>query len=90
MNELPVPASPDPSTSPVEVHSHEPAPSWRDLRERFNALMKDIGSELRDLWTDEATPRLLAGLKRSRDELSKLITKMEEKASAAPRKTGAE
>jgi hypothetical protein len=84
MNDLPVPASPDRPKPPVEVHSHEPAPSWRELRERFSDLVKDIGGELKDVWDEEATPRLLAGLKRSREELDKLITKLEQRMAKEP------
>jgi hypothetical protein len=69
---------------PVEVHSNEPVPTWRELRQRFTDLVKDIGGELRDVWSEEGNPRVLAGLKRSRDELNKLIAKLEERMAKKP------
>jgi hypothetical protein len=86
MNDMPVPTKPDSSSSPVEVRSREPAPSWRELRDRFTDLMKDIGSELREVWEEEgkglrreATTRLLPALRRSKDELEKLIARLEQR-----------
>jgi len=86
MNDMPVPAKPDPSRLAVEVHSRESTPSWRELRERFTDLMKDIGSELREVWAQEgkglrrdAAAKLLPALRRSKDELEKLIARLEER-----------
>ena len=91
MNDMPVPTKPEPGTSPVEVRSREPAPTWRELRDRFADLMKDIGSELREVWEEEgkglrreATTRLLPALRRSKDELEKLIARLEQRLKEEP------
>ena len=93
MNDMPVSTPPESSRSPVEVRSREPAPSWRELRDRFTDLMKDIGSELREVWEEEgkglrreATTRLLPALRRSKDELEKLIARLEQRLAEEPAK----
>ncbi len=80
MNTLPTkPEAPE--TTPVEVDA---VPTWRELGERFRDLMKDIGSELSDVWKTEgkeigreAEVRTLSALKRARLEIEKLIARME-------------
>lgn len=96
MNDLPAPTTPptpptQPTPSKVEVGTHEPPPSWQELRERFSDLMRDIGSELKDVWQQEGkglrrdvTARLLPAAKRVKSELEKLIQRMEERLSKEP------
>jgi hypothetical protein len=88
MNDLPAPTTPP---SKVEVGTREPPPSWQELRERFSDLMKDIGTELKDVWQQEGkglrrdvTARLLPAAKRMKTELEKLIQRMEERLAKEP------
>jgi hypothetical protein len=88
MNDLPAPTTPP---SNVEVGTREPPPSWQELRERFSDLMKDIGTELKDVWQQEGkglrrdvTARLLPAAKRMKTELEKLIQRMEERLAKEP------
>jgi len=76
MNTLPTKA---PNT---EVHDVEPTPTWRELGDRFRDLLKDILDEGKDL-ERELEPKVLPALKRLRDEVVKLIEKIE--ARSAPK-----
>lgn len=66
-------------------------PSWRELRDRFGDLMKDIRTELREIWSHdgnhlrrEARARAVPALRRVRAELDKLITRLEERLAKEP------
>ncbi len=81
MNTLPTQVPPPP---PAPVAPDE-TPSWPELRDRFADLVKDIGTELRELWSHEgkdlqqvATARAVPALRRARLELDKLITRLEQ------------
>ena len=67
-------------TPKVEVtetkHEPEPTPTWRELRDRFRALLTDLWDETRDI-ERELEPKVLPALKRLRDEVAKLIEKIE-------------
>ena len=76
MNTLPTKA---PNT---EVPDVEPTPTWRELGDRFRDLLKDILDEGKDL-ERELEPKVLPALKRLRDEVVKLIEKIE--ARSAPK-----
>lgn len=89
MNDLPAPTTPP--SSKVEVGTREPPPSWQELRERFSDLLKDIGTELKDVWQQEGkglrrdvTARVLPAAKRVKAELEKLIQRMEERLAKEP------
>jgi len=89
MNTLPTKRE-APESPPVEVDA---VPTWRELGERFRDLMKDIGSELSEVWKTEgkeigreAEIRTLSALKRARLEIEKLIGRME--ARVAERQAG--
>lgn len=74
MNTLPA------ETPKVEVteteRPSEPTPTWRELGERFRTLLHDILDEGKDI-ERELEPRVLPALKRLRDEVGKLIEKIE-------------
>jgi hypothetical protein len=74
MNNLPA------ETPKVEVveteHEHEPAPTWRELGDRFRDLLHDLWDEGKDIERG-LEPRILPALKRLRDEVAKLIEKIE-------------
>ena len=83
MNTLPT--KPEPEPVPVEV---EDVPTWRELGDRFRDLMKDIGAELGEIWKQEgkdfgreAEAKTLSALKRTRIEIEKLITRLEERVA---------
>jgi hypothetical protein len=87
MNTLPtqVPPPPPAPVAPDEV------PTWHELRDRFADLMKDIGTELRELWSHEgkelrevASARAMPALRRARAELDKLITRLEQRLAKEP------
>ena len=70
-----------PSTEVTEVAETkpEPTPTWRELRDRFKGLLHDILDEGKDL-ERELEPKVLPALKRLRDEVVKLIEKIEGRA----------
>ena len=70
MNTLPT------ETPKVEVSETEPTPTWRELGERFRSLLHDILDEGKDL-ERELEPKVLPALKRLRDEVAKLIERIE-------------
>jgi hypothetical protein len=79
MNTLPTkPTPPQPPRADV-------APTWRELGERFQELMRDIGVELgyvlkkegKDL-EREFEVRLLPRLRRARKELDRVIERLED------------
>lgn len=84
MNTLPT--KPDtPKSTPVEV---EEVPTWQELADRFRDLMKDIGTELSEVWKTEgkelgreAETRALTALKRTRIEIERLIGRLEERVA---------
>lgn len=57
-------------------HPQEPTPTWQELRDRFRALLTDMWDETRDL-ERELEPKVLPALRRLRDEVVKLIDKIE-------------
>jgi hypothetical protein len=67
-------------TPKVEVteteHPQEPTPTWRELGDRFRAVMNDLWDETRDI-ERELEPKVLPALRRLRDEVVKLIEKIE-------------
>ena len=66
-----------PTKSPkAEVSETEPTPTWRELGERFRSLLHDILDEGKDM-ERELEPKVLPALKRLRDEVVKLIEKIE-------------
>ena len=67
---------------PTEPSHAESTPTWRELRERFRDVMKDVIQEGKELERD-LEPRLLPALKRLKAELEKLIAKLEERAGPA-------
>jgi hypothetical protein len=80
---LPTKSKPEPV--PVEV---EEIPTWRELGDRFRDLIKDIGAELGDMWKQEgkdfsreAEARALSALKRTKLEIEKLISRLEERVA---------
>ena len=86
MNTLPTPATPPPP--PVVP---DDVPPWHELRARFAAVVKDIGTELRELWSHDgkelrqaATARAVPALRRARAELDKLITRLEQRLAKEP------
>ena len=83
MTNLPTKSKPEPV--PVEV---EEIPTWRELGDRFRDLIKDIGAELGDLWKQEgkefsreAEAKTLTALKRTKIEIEKLISRLEERVA---------
>ena len=77
MNTLPTKA---PNT---DVHEVEPTPTWRELRDRFRGLLQDILDEGKDL-ERELEPKVLPALRRLRDEVVKLIERIESRAAPKP------
>jgi hypothetical protein len=73
MNNLP--AKPE-RPQPADVTA---IPTWRELRERFRDVLKDIFDEGKDL-ERELEPRLVPVLNRLKLELESLIAKLEERA----------
>ncbi|HEX4632255.1 MAG TPA: hypothetical protein VH163_00370 [Gemmatimonadales bacterium] len=67
-------------TPKVEVteteHPQEPTPTWRELGDRFRTVMNDLWDETRDI-ERELEPKVLPALRRLRDEVVKLIEKIE-------------
>jgi hypothetical protein len=63
-------------TPRTEVEDPGPTPTWRDLGERFRDLLHDFWDEGKDL-ERELEPKVLPALKRLRDEVVKLIEKIE-------------
>jgi len=63
-------------TPKAEVEDTEPTPTWRELRDRFRGLLNDLWDETRDI-ERELEPKVLPALKRLRDEVVKLIDKIE-------------
>src|SRR5204862_4132640 len=61
----------------------EPPPTWRELTERLRDLMKDFIQEGKELERD-LEPRLLPALKRMKQQIEKLIAKLEERAGKKP------
>ena len=66
-------------------------PTWRDLGERLRDVMKDIVTELGNVWKkegkdleQEVQARLLPALKRARIELDKLVTRLEDRMERKP------
>ena len=83
MNTLPAKREPVEPLEPTEV---EITPTWRDLGDRFRDLMKDIGKDIGAIWAKdgkelerELQVRLLPALKRTKLEIDKLITRLEER-----------
>lgn len=80
-----LPTKPEPAPVPVEV---EEIPTWRELGDRFRDLMKDIGTELGEIWKQEgkefgreAEAKTLTALKKTKLEIEKLITRLEERVA---------
>lgn len=80
-----LPTKPKPEPVPVEV---EEIPTWRELGDRFRDLMKDVGAELGDMWKQEgkdfsreAEAKALTALKRTKIEIEKLISRLEERVA---------
>ncbi len=65
--------------APVEVESEE-VPTWRDLRERTTDLLKELVQEGKEL-ERELEPKVLPALKRLKDQIEKLIAKLEERVA---------
>ena len=59
-------------------------PSWRELRERFRDLIKDVLQEGKEI-ERELEPKLLPALRRLKSDLEKLITKLEQRAAKQDR-----
>lgn len=57
----------------------EPTPTWQELRDRFRDLLHDILDEGKDL-ERELEPKVLPALRRLRDEVVKLIERIEGRA----------
>ena len=70
MNTLPA------KTPKTDVEDTEPTPTWRELGDRFRDLLHDLWDEGKDL-EREIEPKVLPALKRLRDEVVKLIDKIE-------------
>jgi hypothetical protein len=77
MNTLPTKREP---TEP----RNEPAPTWRDLRDRFRDLMRDFFEEGKEI-ERELEPKLLPALKRLKAEIERLIANVEKRANRKPR-----
>jgi hypothetical protein len=63
-------------TPKAEVEDTEPTPTWRELGDRFRDLLHDLWDEGKDI-ERELEPKVLPALKRLRDEVLKLIEKIE-------------
>ncbi|HWZ27822.1 MAG TPA: hypothetical protein VNX15_04635 [Gemmatimonadales bacterium] len=63
-------------TPKTEIEDTEPTPTWRELGERFRGLLHDLWDEGKDI-ERELEPKVLPALKRLRDEVVKLIEKIE-------------
>jgi len=71
------------TVEPTEV---EVIPTWRDLGDRFRDVLKDIGKDISAIWKKEGKElerelqvRLLPALQRAKQEIDKLITRLEER-----------
>lgn len=83
MTKLPAKSQPEPV--PVEI---EEIPTWRELGDRFRDLMKDVGTELGEMWKQEgkefsreAEAKTLTALKRTKLEIERLILRLEERVA---------
>ena len=79
MNTLPT--KPDRTEPDVRV-----IPTWRELGERFRDVIKDIGADLSAVWKKEGKEferdleaKLLPALNRAKQEIEKLIVRLEER-----------
>ena len=63
-------------TPKAEVEDSAPTPTWRELGERFRDLIHDFWDESKDI-ERELEPKVLPALRRLRDEVVKLIEKIE-------------
>lgn len=62
---------------PVDVES---TPTWRDLRERLRDLMDQVFKEGKELERD-LEPKLLPALRKVREQIEKLIARLETRAA---------
>lgn len=83
MTKLPAKSQPEPV--PVEI---DEIPTWRELGDRFRDVIKDIGTELGEIWKQEgkefgreAEAKTLTALKRTKLEIEKLIGRLEERVA---------